>query len=39
MFRSDFDKAVDNATSHLHLEPDWSSMLILCDRIRQNECT
>ncbi|XP_063696847.1 hepatocyte growth factor-regulated tyrosine kinase substrate [Culicoides brevitarsis] len=39
MFRSDFDKAVENATSHLHLEPDWSSMMILCDLIRQNEAT
>lgn len=39
MFRSDFDKAIENATSHLHLEPDWASMIVLCDLIRQNECT
>lgn len=39
MFRSEFDKTVENATSHLHLEPDWASMIVLCDLIRQNECT
>ncbi|XP_055682911.1 hepatocyte growth factor-regulated tyrosine kinase substrate [Lutzomyia longipalpis] len=38
MFRSsNFDKLLDNATSHLHLEPDWPSIMMICDLIRQND--
>ncbi|XP_055371544.1 hepatocyte growth factor-regulated tyrosine kinase substrate [Condylostylus longicornis] len=32
-----FDKNLENATSHLHLEPDWPSILLICDAIRQND--
>ncbi|XP_059618013.1 hepatocyte growth factor-regulated tyrosine kinase substrate [Phlebotomus argentipes] len=38
MFRSsNFEKLLDNATSHLHLEPDWPSIMMICDQIRQND--
>jgi growth factor-regulated tyrosine kinase substrate len=39
MFRtgSNFDKLLDKATSHLLMEPDWPSILQLCDLIRQND--
>uniref|UniRef100_A0A6B2EFG6 Hepatocyte growth factor-regulated tyrosine kinase substrate n=1 Tax=Phlebotomus kandelakii TaxID=1109342 RepID=A0A6B2EFG6_9DIPT len=38
MFRSsNFEKLLDNATSHLHLEPDWPSIMMICDSIRQND--
>ncbi|CAG9773958.1 unnamed protein product [Ceutorhynchus assimilis] len=39
MFRSTagFDKLLDKATSHLLMEPDWPSILQICDLIRQND--
>lgn len=39
MFRSSltFDKLLDKATSHLHLEPDWVAILQICDLIRQGD--
>uniref|UniRef100_A0A1L8DMP8 Hepatocyte growth factor-regulated tyrosine kinase substrate n=1 Tax=Nyssomyia neivai TaxID=330878 RepID=A0A1L8DMP8_9DIPT len=38
MFRStNFDKLLESATSHLHLEPDWPSIMMICDLIRQND--
>uniref|UniRef100_A0A0K8TSJ0 Hepatocyte growth factor-regulated tyrosine kinase substrate n=1 Tax=Tabanus bromius TaxID=304241 RepID=A0A0K8TSJ0_TABBR len=38
MFRpSAFEKNLENATSHLRLEPDWPSILLICDAIRQND--
>lgn len=38
MFRSsNFDKSLESATSHLRLEPDWPSILVICDSIRQND--
>ncbi|XP_055918152.1 hepatocyte growth factor-regulated tyrosine kinase substrate isoform X2 [Eupeodes corollae] len=40
MFRSStFEKTLENATSHLRLEPDWPSILLICDTIRQNDVT
>ena len=27
----------ETATSHLKLEPDWTSILLICDLIRQND--
>lgn len=27
----------ETATSHLKLEPDWTSIMIICDLIRQND--
>ncbi|XP_064462883.1 hepatocyte growth factor-regulated tyrosine kinase substrate-like isoform X3 [Ornithodoros turicata] len=32
-----FDKLLDKATSHLLLEPDWPSILQICDCIRQGD--
>lgn len=32
-----FDKVFEKATSHLLLEPDWESILQICDSIRQND--
>lgn len=39
MFRgtSNFDKLLEKATSHLLLEPDWTTTLQLCDLIRQGD--
>ncbi|XP_017759321.1 PREDICTED: hepatocyte growth factor-regulated tyrosine kinase substrate isoform X2 [Eufriesea mexicana] len=39
MFRSSltFDKLLDKATSHLQLEPDWVTILQICDLIRQGD--
>ncbi|KOC59040.1 Hepatocyte growth factor-regulated tyrosine kinase substrate [Habropoda laboriosa] len=39
MFRNSltFDKLLDKATSHLHLEPDWVAILQICDLIRQGD--
>ncbi|KAG5871584.1 hypothetical protein JTB14_017507 [Gonioctena quinquepunctata] len=38
LFRSgNFDKLLDKATSHLLMEPDWVSILQICDMIRQND--
>ncbi|GLV34797.1 Hepatocyte growth factor regulated tyrosine kinase substrate [Carabus blaptoides fortunei] len=39
MFRtsSTFDKLLEKATSNLLLEPDWPSILLICDLIRQND--
>ncbi|XP_073945414.1 hepatocyte growth factor regulated tyrosine kinase substrate isoform X2 [Choristoneura fumiferana] len=40
MFRANnFDKLLDKATSNLRLEPDWPTILQICDLIRQNDCT
>ncbi|XP_031640535.1 hepatocyte growth factor-regulated tyrosine kinase substrate [Contarinia nasturtii] len=40
MFRSSsLDKTLDVACSHLRLEPDWPSILLICDLIRQNDTT
>lgn len=27
----------ETATSHLKLEPDWASIMVICDLIRQND--
>lgn len=39
MFRSstNFDKLLDKATSHLQLEPDWPTIIQICDLIRQSD--
>lgn len=39
MFKSSsvFDKLLDKATSLSNLEPDWASILQICDSIRQND--
>ncbi|KAJ9590148.1 hypothetical protein L9F63_016733, partial [Diploptera punctata] len=39
MFRStsNFDKLLDKATSNLRLEPDWPTILQICDLIRQGD--
>ncbi|XP_075231994.1 hepatocyte growth factor regulated tyrosine kinase substrate isoform X1 [Lycorma delicatula] len=39
MFRSasNFDKLLDKATSNLKLEPDWPTILKICDLIRQGD--
>ncbi|XP_020297492.1 hepatocyte growth factor-regulated tyrosine kinase substrate [Pseudomyrmex gracilis] len=39
MFRSstNFDKLLDKATSNLHLEPDWPTIMQICDLIRQSD--
>lgn len=29
--------SLESATSHLRLEPDWPSILVICDSIRQND--
>lgn len=34
---SSFDKLIEKATSHLLLDPDWSTILAICDMIRQND--
>ncbi|KAJ8664463.1 hypothetical protein QAD02_006125 [Eretmocerus hayati] len=34
---SNFNKLLEKATSHLLLEPDWPTILSLCDLIRQND--
>ncbi|XP_045514330.1 hepatocyte growth factor-regulated tyrosine kinase substrate isoform X2 [Pieris brassicae] len=40
MFRATmFDKLLDKATSNLRLDPDWPSILQICDLIRQNDCS
>ncbi|KAM8718008.1 hypothetical protein ACLKA7_004678 [Drosophila subpalustris] len=39
MFRSSFDRNLENATSHLRLEPDWPSILLICDEINQKDVT
>uniref|UniRef100_A0A1E1WHB5 Hepatocyte growth factor-regulated tyrosine kinase substrate n=3 Tax=Pectinophora gossypiella TaxID=13191 RepID=A0A1E1WHB5_PECGO len=40
MFRANnFDKLLDKATSNLRLDPDWPTILQICDLIRQNDCT
>uniref|UniRef100_A0A1A9WKJ1 Hepatocyte growth factor-regulated tyrosine kinase substrate n=1 Tax=Glossina brevipalpis TaxID=37001 RepID=A0A1A9WKJ1_9MUSC len=39
MFRSSFDKNLDSATSHLRLEPDWPSIMMICDGINQKDVT
>lgn len=40
MFRtSNFDKSLENATSNLILEPDWQSIMVICDAIRQGDVT
>lgn len=40
MFRStsEFDKQLEKATSHLLLEPDWQSIIQICDIICQGDC-
>ncbi|XP_054743556.1 hepatocyte growth factor-regulated tyrosine kinase substrate isoform X1 [Anastrepha obliqua] len=37
MFKSSFEKNLENATSHLRLEPDWPSILLICDEINQKD--
>lgn len=39
MFRSsqNFDKLLDKATTNLKLEPDWNSVIQICDAIRQGD--
>ncbi|KAJ8977751.1 hypothetical protein NQ317_001115 [Molorchus minor] len=38
MFRANnFDKLLDKATSHLLMEPEWPSIIQICDLIRQND--
>lgn len=39
MFRSTgtFDKLLDKATSHLLMEPEWNTILQICDLVRQND--
>ncbi|KAK6180368.1 hypothetical protein SNE40_012537 [Patella caerulea] len=39
MFKSPFDKTLEKATSQLLLEPDWDSILQICDSIRQKDVT
>ncbi|KAL4704208.1 hypothetical protein ACJJTC_011834 [Scirpophaga incertulas] len=40
MFRANnFDKLLDKATSNLRLDPDWPTILQICDLIRQNDCS
>ncbi|XP_033236293.1 hepatocyte growth factor-regulated tyrosine kinase substrate isoform X2 [Drosophila pseudoobscura] len=39
MFRSSFEKNLESATSHLRLEPDWPSILLICDEINQKDIT
>ncbi|GBP59968.1 Hepatocyte growth factor-regulated tyrosine kinase substrate [Eumeta japonica] len=40
MFRSsNFDKLLDKATSNLRLDPDWPTIIQICDLIRQNDCS
>ncbi|CAG7726980.1 unnamed protein product [Allacma fusca] len=36
--RGQFDKCLEKATSHLLLEPDWTSIMQICDLIRQKDC-
>ncbi|XP_033096306.1 hepatocyte growth factor-regulated tyrosine kinase substrate-like isoform X2 [Anneissia japonica] len=35
--KGNFDKLIDKATSQLLLEPDWNSILQICDSIRQRD--
>ncbi|ESO94559.1 hypothetical protein LOTGIDRAFT_118151, partial [Lottia gigantea] len=37
MFKTQFDKCLEKATSQLLLEPDWDSILQICDSIRQKD--
>ncbi|XP_018804488.1 PREDICTED: hepatocyte growth factor-regulated tyrosine kinase substrate isoform X1 [Bactrocera latifrons] len=37
MFKSSFEKNLENATSHLRLEPEWPSILLICDEINQKD--
>ncbi|XP_061400964.1 hepatocyte growth factor-regulated tyrosine kinase substrate [Musca vetustissima] len=37
MFRTNFDKNLDGATSHLLLEPEWPSIMMCCDAINQKD--
>ncbi|XP_028900068.1 hepatocyte growth factor-regulated tyrosine kinase substrate isoform X2 [Zeugodacus cucurbitae] len=39
MFKSSFEKNLENATSHLRLEPEWPSILLICDEINQKDVT
>ncbi|XP_065355422.1 hepatocyte growth factor-regulated tyrosine kinase substrate [Calliphora vicina] len=39
MFRTAFDKNLDTATSHLQLEPQWPSIILICDAINQKDTT
>ncbi|KAM7351445.1 hepatocyte growth factor regulated tyrosine kinase substrate [Cochliomyia hominivorax] len=39
MFRSAFEKNLDTATSHLQLEPQWPSIILICDAINQKDTT
>lgn len=40
MFRANnFDKLLDKATSNLRLDPDWPTIIQICDLIRQNDCS
>ncbi|VVC93105.1 unnamed protein product [Leptidea sinapis] len=40
MFRANnFDKLLEKATCSLRLDPDWPSILQICDLIRQNDCS
>ncbi|XP_023296466.2 hepatocyte growth factor-regulated tyrosine kinase substrate [Lucilia cuprina] len=39
MFRTAFDKNLDTATSHLLLEPEWPSIILICDAINQKDTT
>lgn len=34
---SSYQFRLESATSHLRLEPDWPSILVICDSIRQND--
>ena len=34
---SGFDRLLEKATSQLLLEPDWTSIMMLCDSIRQGD--
>ncbi|XP_073826218.1 hepatocyte growth factor-regulated tyrosine kinase substrate-like [Musca autumnalis] len=39
MFRTNFDKNLDGATSHLLLEPEWPSIMMCCDAVNQKDTT
>lgn len=36
---SEFRVFTENATSHLKLDPDWETILLIADGIRQNDVT
>lgn len=38
VFCDDFQQT-ENATSHLKLDPDWETILLIADGIRQNDVT